>query len=102
MRLDTAPTVHDTSRPQRKGDRLGLRLSAEQRALISEAASAAETTVTEFVLRSVTDAAHQVLADRRTFALPAEQWDAFMAVLDREPRPFPSLVELLGEPSVFE
>jgi uncharacterized protein (DUF1778 family) len=88
--------------PRRKGDRLGLRLSVEERTLIAEAAAAADTTVTEFVLRSATDAAHQVLADRRTFVLPAPAWEAFVAMLDHEPRSLPRLVELLGEPSLFE
>jgi uncharacterized protein (DUF1778 family) len=92
----------DSPRRRRKDDRLGLRLSIDERALISEAAAAADTTVTEFVLRSATDAAHRVLADRRTFVLAAPAWEALARALDREPRSLPRLVELLGEPSVFE
>lgn len=101
--VDGAPKASaNPPHPRRKGDRLGLRLSVEERALIAEAAAAADTTVTEFVLRSATDAAHQVLADRRAFVLPALAWEAFVATLDREPRSLPRLAEFLGEPSIFE
>ena len=102
MTLGASKPSADLPRRHRKDDRLGLRLSVDERALISEAAAAADTTVTQFVLRSATDAAHRVLADRRTFVLAAPAWEAFARTLDREPRSLPRLVELLGEPSVFE
>lgn len=103
MTLDATPKpTAGPPRQRRKDDRLGLRLSMDEHALISEAAAAADTTVTEFVLRSATDAAHRVLADRRRFVLSAPAWESFARALDREPRSLPRLVELLGEPSVFE
>ena len=42
------------------------------------------------------------LADRRLFALSAEQWHAFQAALDAPPRPMPRLRRLLQEPGAFD
>jgi len=106
--LDAAPkAATDPPSPRRKDDRLWLRLSAQERALISEAAAVADTTVTEFVLPSTADAAHQVLADpslpESAHVRPAGPcMGGLRGLLDREPRSLPRLVELLGEPSVLQ
>jgi uncharacterized protein (DUF1778 family) len=46
--------------------------------------------------------AEERLADRRSFTLSPEKWDAFIAALDAPPRAHPRLARLLQEPSVFD
>lgn len=84
------------SRRVSKKARLVLRLSAEQRRLFEEAASAADRTVTEFVVRSAEVAARDVLADRTRFVLAPEEWEAFSTALDAEPRVLPRLAAFLA------
>ena len=55
-----------------------------------------------FVLAHATAAAQNVLADRTTFVLPADRWDAFVTVLEREARPMPGLAAFLARPSILE
>ncbi|MFC3643450.1 type II toxin-antitoxin system TacA family antitoxin [Aquibium oceanicum] len=43
----------------------------------------------------------ETLADRRSFHLDAERWEAFQAALDAPPRDLPRLKKILNEPSVF-
>lgn len=85
-----------------KGARLDLRVSAEQKRLFEEAASATDQTMTEFVVQSAEVAAQEVLADRTRFVLASGEWDAFSAAIDRKPRVLPRLAAFLTTPSVLE
>lgn len=85
-----------------KSERLAVRVSREQRALLVDASRAQETTVTEFVLSAATRAAQDVLADRRRFVLDEPEWAAFVAAVDRAPRELPRLRSLLSSPSVLD
>src|SRR5258708_21599793 len=60
-----------------KGDRLHLRLDAEQKAMLEAASRAAGDTVSTFVLKAATEAAADVLADRRVFVLDQDAWRVF-------------------------
>ena len=86
----------------RKNDRLEIRLRADQRRLLDDAASASAMSVSAFVLTHATDAARAVLADRAAFELPAERWDEFVDLLEREPVSMPGLSDLLAGPSVLD
>jgi hypothetical protein len=46
-------------------------------------------------------AADEALADRRTFVLSGEKWDAFVAALDAPPADNPALKKLLARPDIF-
>ena len=87
---------------KRKDDRLELRLESSRRRLLDRAAEAAGMTTSAFVLNHATEAANQVLADRTKFVLPAERWDEFARLLDRDERPQPELAAFLARPSVFD
>jgi uncharacterized protein (DUF1778 family) len=87
---------------RRKEDRLDIRLEPERRRLLDEAAEARGMTVTAFVLSSATQAAQDVLADRTSFVLPSERWDAFVDLLERDARPMPGLAAFLAAPSVLD
>ena len=84
----------------RKGDRLELRIEPERRQLLDEAAAETGMSTSAFVLSHATTAAQHVLADRVRFVLPAEHWDAFLDLLDRDEQPVEGLAALLGGPSV--
>lgn len=81
---------------------LGLRLTAAAKKMLRAAAQASQRSVSEFVVESAMARAQEVLADRRHFGLPAEQWAAFMKVLDEPVRSVPRAEKLLCEASVFE
>jgi uncharacterized protein (DUF1778 family) len=87
---------------RRKDDRLELRLEPANRRLLDEAAAASSMSVSAFVLTHATEAAREVLADRTTFALPDDRWDAFMELLDRAERPMPELAAFLARPTVLD
>lgn len=85
-----------------KSERLNLRANARQRSLLKEASRVEGTTVSDFVLRSATREAENLLADRRTFALPEERWNAFVERLDSPPRELPELRKLLESPTILD
>lgn len=87
---------------RRKDDRLELRLEPGRRQLLDEAAAASGMSTSAFVLSHATEAAREVLADRTSFVLPPERWDAFVQLLERPERPQPELAAFLARPSVFD
>lgn len=58
--------------------------------------------LTDFIIRSACAEAELTLADQRRFLLNADQWNAFVAALDRPPQPRPRLHRLFAEPSILE
>jgi len=87
---------------RRKDDRLELRLEPANRRLLDEAATASSMSVSAFVLTHATDAARAVLADRTTFVLPDDRWDAFTELLERDVRSMPGLAAFLAKSSVLD
>jgi uncharacterized protein (DUF1778 family) len=84
-------------------EKLDLRLTPTAKRLLQSAAEATGArSVSDFVLTSALARAEEALPDRQRFGLGAQQWDAFQAALDADPRPMPRLTRLLAEPSVFE
>lgn len=82
-------------------EKLDLRLTADAKRILATAAAAERRSLSDFVLESALGRAEETLADRRSFALDAEQWQAFVAALDAPPRDLPRLKRLLTEPGVF-
>lgn len=81
--------------------RWDFRVSPETDRLVRQAAESSERTLTDFVVESALLEAERLLADRTRFVLEADQWDAFVASLDRPPRANPKLAKLFAQPSVF-
>lgn len=81
--MNVSERQQPTNLPQeaRRG-RLNVRATKNQEHLIRRAAEASDTTVTEFVLRTVTLEAERVLADRRWFIVNDAQWTEFNRMLD--------------------
>ncbi len=87
---------------RRKEDRLELRLEPANRRLLDEAAAASSMSTSAFVLTHASAAAREILADRTTFVLPEDRWDAFVQLLERQERPMPGLSAFLARPSVLD
>ncbi len=85
-----------------KDERLHLRVDPEQKALLEAASRAAGDTLSGFVLRVATEAAADVLADRRMFVLNEQAWQAFDQALSRPAEEVPGLRELLSGPTVLD
>jgi len=85
-----------------RSEKLDLRLSADAKRVLQSAASAAQRSVSEFVLESALARAAETLPDRQRFGLSAEAWAAFHKALDAAPKAKPRLKKLLAEKSVFE
>jgi len=94
--------VANARRTARKDARLELRLEPERRRLLDDAAAASSMSTSAFVLSHATTAARIALADRTTFVLPADRWDAFVELLEREERPQPELAAFLARRSIFD
>jgi uncharacterized protein (DUF1778 family) len=88
--------------PAIKEERLNLRLSARDNALIKEAAETRGTSVSEFVTQAAVRRAHQELADQRHFVMDDETWDQFVAALDRPAKPNERLASFLRRPSLLD
>jgi uncharacterized protein (DUF1778 family) len=85
-----------------KAERLHLRVDAAQKALLEAASQATGESVSTFVLAAATEAAADVLADRRVFALDEQAWRVFDEALSRPARDVAGLRELLLGPSVLD
>jgi uncharacterized protein (DUF1778 family) len=78
-----------------KAEPMSLRIDEETRALIDRAADVIGQTRTDFMLASARDRATQVLLNQTFFALPREDWHAFVNALDNPPPPNAKLKALL-------
>jgi uncharacterized protein (DUF1778 family) len=76
--------------------RLEVRVTAEQDALIRQAADLEHESVTAFVLDTVTARARTVIATQSSVSLANETFDRFYATLDQPAVAVPELVELFS------
>lgn len=58
--------------------------------------------LTDFIIRTACAEGEQTLADQRRFCLDADQWNAFVAALDRPIQPRPRLRRLFAQSSILE
>lgn len=84
-----------------RSERIEIRTTPEDRALIDRAVEAADTDLTSFAIANLTIAARRVLADRTEFALDPEALGAWEAINDQDPRDLAGLSALLSRPSPF-
>lgn len=86
---------------RKRSERLEVRTTPEDRALIDSAVAASRTDLTEFVVANLTVAARRVLADRSEFILDSESQQAWENINRRRARDLPGLRELMQRPSPF-
>lgn len=85
-----------------RSERLEVRTTKDERALIDRAVTEQGTDLTEFVISNVTVAARRVLADRSEFVLDAASAEAWEAINRRRARHLPGLRRLMERPSPFD
>lgn len=86
---------------RRRGRRMELRTTEEERALIDRAVAVSGTDLTEFVITHASEAARRVLADRQSFAFDADALAAWEELNSRPARDLPGLAALFRRPSPF-
>ena len=74
---------------------INLRIEANTKQLIDDAAAILGKTRTEFMIESARRQAIDVLLDQRLFVLDTERYDAFVHALDNPSAPGPRLRSLL-------
>lgn len=90
-----AAPVADRSEGSVPKGSINLRIEAQTRRLIDDAAAVLGKTRTEFMIDSARAQAIDVLLDQRLFVLDAERYGAFVHMLDQPPVPGPKLRALL-------
>ena len=81
---------------------INLRIEAQTRQLIDDAAAILGKTRTEFMVESARRQAIDVVLDQRLFVLAPERYDAFLHALDNPPAPGPKLKSLLRRVPAWE
>ena len=81
---------------------ISLRIEAQTRRLIDDAAAVLGKTRTEFMIDSARRLAIDVLLDQRLFALDPQRYDAFVRALDNPAPPGPKLRALLRRVPAWE
>jgi uncharacterized protein (DUF1778 family) len=85
-----------------KSERIEVRLTPSTKRILQEAATAAHTDLSEFVLQSSLTEAEIALSRRTRFVLNADEWNKFVEILDQPVTEIPALRRLLTEPSALE
>jgi uncharacterized protein (DUF1778 family) len=95
------PGMPTQEKKRRRSERLEVRTTPEERAVIDRAVAVSGTDLTEFVVTSLTLAARRVLADRTEFVLDDEARGAWEAVNRRRARDLAGLRALMARESPF-
>jgi len=85
-----------------KTERLNLRLTPAQDAVLRSAAKARGESTSDYVLRHAVEAAEMDLADRRVFVIDDAAWTELQALISARPNLPRPMTELLSSPSVLE
>ena len=84
-----------------KSERLEVRTTPEDRALIDRAVAVTDSDLTDFVVTNLRIAAQRVLADRRELVLDDEARQAWERINRGPARTLASLRDLVARPSPF-
>jgi uncharacterized protein (DUF1778 family) len=77
---------------------LSVRVNPDERALLEAAAEQARTSLSDFVRRKAVEAAEVDVLNRSVVTIPAKDWDAFEAWINRPARTIPALKALARTP----
>ncbi len=78
-----------------------LRVTADQKQVIEEAAAIEGRTVTDFSATTLVERAQDVILRERQLRVEAEQFDAFTALMDQPARSIDCLRDLMNRKTVF-
>jgi uncharacterized protein (DUF1778 family) len=73
---------------------LSVRVNADERSMLETAAELSHTSLSDFVRRKALEAAEIDVLTRSTATIPAKDWEAFEAWIDRPPVVVPGLRDL--------
>ena len=90
-----------TEEKRTRSERLEVRTTPEDRALINRAVAESGTDLTDFVIANLTTASRRVLADRVEFSLGPDAHQAWERINRRPARSLAGLRELMARPSPF-
>lgn len=90
-----------TSTPARR-ETLNIRIRAQDRGLIEQAAASLGKTKTDFILDAARRAAEEALLDRHVLVVGRAAYDDFLARLDAPPAANPRLARTLATPAPWE
>ena len=79
-----------------------FRVAEDEDRLVKAAVESSDTKLSSFVRAAAVAEAHRVLADRKSFELDQDSWEAFSELLQRPARVPEGLTELFSKPSAFE
>jgi len=84
-----------------KDQRLNIRVSQAEKAVVEEAASLTHMAVSQFMLQAALQSAEEVLAEQSRFVVPTDSWHDFVALLERPARVVPALAGAASKPTPF-
>ena len=84
-----------------KNERIELRLTAEQKRTIEQAATISGRSVTDFSVPLLVEEASEIIREDRELRMSQEAWEAFNEILNRPAKSLSGLADLLRRPSVF-
>ncbi|MBN1417879.1 MAG: DUF1778 domain-containing protein [Planctomycetes bacterium] len=85
-----------------KDKKLEVRVTKEQRDLLSRAAEVRHATLSEFVRGIALEAAGRIVNGQLRFAMSQEHWKAFCRALDAPPQDLPRLKAFLSRKGAFD
>ena len=80
-----------SSRSPHRDERIDLRISADQKALLARAASYAGVSLSSFLVSAAADRARELVAEREILILTPRDWRKFVRAIDETGRPEPRL-----------
>ncbi len=81
---------------------LSVRVNADERAMLEAAAAQAHTSLSEFMRRKAVEAAEVEVLNRTFVTIPAKDWEAFEAWVNRPAEAIPAIVELARRTPTWE
>ena len=84
-----------------KSQRIEVRATERQEAILRQAAAATDRTMTDFILASAVELAERILAERRWFTGTTEQYDEFLRLLDEPLESTEKFEKMWSRPSPF-
>ncbi|MBF0436598.1 MAG: DUF1778 domain-containing protein [Magnetococcales bacterium] len=76
-----------------RNERIDLRVTTELKSILVRAASLAGMSVSSFLVSAASDRAREILAEHEKITLTPQDWQVFLAALDRDDPPSPRLRE---------
>lgn len=88
--------------PTTRSQRIDVRVTDEQNAMIREAAAITGQTVTAFLLSAAQERARALLEERRHLVMSARAFDRLAAELDAPGESVPAMTELFKSPPIAD